>query len=112
MQKSYVHKRKPFLYSRSALSVHTVKHPEKKMVCGSFRYKGVSSLRPVHEIINSQQYIEVLNEKEIPDLQKDYSNRPYIFQQDLVGSLSHVKKVMKRFQTCCTAVVSYYVINV
>ena len=73
-----------------------VKHPAKKMFGGCFSFKGVGSLFPVQGMMKSDQYIEVIQQRVIPDMQKAFSNGNGIFQQDLAPCHSS-KKVKKIF---------------
>jgi len=54
------------------------KHPPKNFwVC--FSYKGVGSLFPVQAMMKSDQYIEVLQRRLIPDMQNAFSSGKGIF---------------------------------
>ena len=59
-----------------------VKHP-KKMFWGSFSFAGVGSLMPTEGMINSDKYIDVIENKVIPDMRRAFSDGGGIFQQDL-----------------------------
>jgi len=71
------------------------KHPPQKMFWGCFSYKGIGSLFPVQGMMKSDQYIEVLRRKLIPDMQKAFSGDAGIFQQDLAPC--HCSKKVKKF---------------
>jgi len=53
------------------------------MFLGCFSYKGVRSLFPAQGMMKSDQYIEVLQRRLIPDMQKAFSCGEGIFQQNL-----------------------------
>lgn len=62
----------------------SVKHLKKKMFCwGCFSYAGVESIRPFHGMIDSAQYIQVLEENAISDMRKTFPDGSRVFQQDL-----------------------------
>ena len=73
----------------------TVKHPEKKMFWGCFSYYGVGSLRPVEGMMRSAQYIDVLEKKAIPDMQRAFPDGSGVFQQDLAPC--HTSKISTNF---------------
>ena len=60
----------------------TVKHPQKKMLCGSFTYYGVGPLLPIKRIMNIEKYIQVLDKKVVRDLSNALPHGSGIFQQD------------------------------
>ena len=72
-----------------------VKHPAKKMFWGCFSFKGVGSLFPVQGMMKSDQYIEVIQRRVIPDMQKAFSNGNDTFQQDLAPC--HSSKQVNKF---------------
>lgn len=73
----------------------TVKHPQKKMFWGCFGYDGVGPLHPVDGMMQSQQYVDVLQRRLLPELQKRFSDGSGIFQQDLAPC--HTSKMVKGF---------------
>ena len=60
-----------------------VKNPQKRMFWGSFSYTGVGSLYPIEGIMNGDKYMQVINNKVLPDMQDAFPNNDGIFQQDL-----------------------------
>ena len=69
-----------------------IKHPEKKMFWGSFSFHGVGSLRPVEGMMRSAQYIDVIETKAIPEMQKAFPDGSGVFQQDLAPC--HTSKIV------------------
>ena len=49
-----------------------VKHPAKKMFWGCFSFKGVGSLFPAQGMMKSDQYIEVIQQRVIPDCRRHF----------------------------------------
>jgi len=74
-----------------------VKHPLKKMFWGCFSYYGVGSLHPVEGMMRSAQYIDVLQKRLVPELEKRFPDGSGIFQQDLAPC--HTSKIVKNFMT-------------
>ena len=72
-----------------------VKHTEKKMFWGCFSYAGAGSLHPIHGMMNSAHYVEVTEEKVIPDMRKVFPDGSGVFQQDLAPC--HMSKVVTNF---------------
>ena len=72
-----------------------VKHPQKKMFWGCFSYYGVGSLHPCVGMMRSPQYIEILQRRVVPELEKMYPDGSGIFQQDLAPC--HTSKMVKHF---------------
>ena len=56
-----------------------VKHTAKKMFRGCFSFKEVGSLFPVQRMMKSNQYIKVIQQRVIPDMQKAFSDESGIF---------------------------------
>lgn len=73
-----------------------VKYPQRQMMWGSFSHKGIGSLYPVEGMMNSEKYIEVINEKVQPDMHEHFPNGDGIFQQDS-APCHKAKKVEKTF---------------
>ena len=59
-----------------------VKHPEKKMLWGSFSYSGVGSLRPIDGMMNSEKYVRVVESCVVNDMQKAFPGGDGVFQHD------------------------------
>lgn len=72
-----------------------VKHPEKKMFWGCFSYNGVGSLYVVDGMLRSEQYINILQRKVVPELKRHFPDGSGIFQQDLAPC--HTSKMVKGF---------------
>lgn len=72
-----------------------VKHPEKKMFWGCFSDDGPGTLHPVTGMMNSDAYIEVLQRKLIPEMQKQFPNGDGTFQQDLAPC--HTSRKVQQF---------------
>ena len=60
-----------------------VKHPQKKMFWGCFSFYGIGSLHPVEGMMRSQQYIEVVQRRVIPEMNRLFPDGSGVFQQDL-----------------------------
>ena len=58
-----------------------VKHPVKKIFCGSFSFKSIESLYPVKRTINADKYIEVTQHKVVREVERVFPNGGRIFQQ-------------------------------
>ena len=73
----------------------TGKTPFNKVLWGSFSFKSVGSLFPVPEMMKSDRYIENLQRRSIPGIQKAFSADGVIFQRK--SAPCHSKKVKKFF---------------
>ena len=74
-----------------------VKHPVKKIFCGSFSFKSIESLFPVKRMMNADKYIEVIQRKVVRDVKRAFPNGGGIFQQDL-APCNAAKKGKKVFE--------------
>ena len=54
------------------------------MFWGCFIYYGIGSLHPVDVMMHSPQYIEVVQRRVIPDMNRFFPDGTGVFQQDLV----------------------------
>ena len=72
-----------------------VKHPQKKMFWGCFSFYGIGSLHPVEGMMRSQQYIEVVQRRVIPEMNRLFPDGSGVFQQDLAPC--HTSKQVKKF---------------
>ena len=72
-----------------------VKHPQKKMFWGCFSFYGIGSLHPVEGMMRSQQCIEVVQRRVIPEMNRLFPDGSGVFQQDLVHY--HTSKQVKKF---------------
>ena len=72
-----------------------VKHPQKKMFWGCFSFYGIGSLHPVEGMMCSQQYIEVVQRRVIPEMNRLFPDGSGVFQQDLAPC--HTSKQVKKF---------------
>ena len=88
-------RRSPHEKPRNAHIDQSVKYPQKKMFWGCFSYYGTGSLYPVEGMMRSQQYIEVLRRKVLPQLRKLFPDGSGVFQQDLAPC--HTSKQVKKF---------------
>ena len=81
---------------RNAHIDQCVKHPQKKMFGGCFSFYGIGSLHPVEGMMRSQQYIEVVQQRVIPEMNRLFPDGSGVFQQDLAPchTLKQVKKFM------------------
>ena len=59
-----------------------VKKPLKRMFWGSFSYNGMGSLYPVKGMMNSQQYIDVINQKVTKDMEEAFPQGGGIYMHD------------------------------
>ena len=73
----------------------TVKHPVQKMFWGCFTHEGLGPLVPVEGMMKSDQYIQILQRRVVPELQKRFPDGNGIFQQDLAPC--HTLKKVKFF---------------
>ena len=76
-------------------TVRTVKHPESVMVWGCFSYYGSGrlSIIPKGTTVNSQRYLEILQNSMLPSVRDLFKGQEYIFQDD--GAPCHRAKVVK-----------------
>ena len=80
---------------RNAHIDQRVKHPQKKMFWGCFSFYGIGSLHPVEGMMRSQQYIEVVQRRVIPEMNRLFPDGSGVFQQDLAPC--HTSKQVKKF---------------
>ena len=80
---------------RNAHIDQCVKHPQKKMFWGCFSFYGIGSLHPVEGMMRSQQYIEVVQRRVIPEMNRLFPDGSGVFQQDLAPC--HTSKQVKKF---------------
>lgn len=73
----------------------SVKHPEKKMFWGCFSYHGVGPLQPVDGMMRSDQYIDILSRRLVPEMRKTFPLATGIFQHDLAPC--HTSKKVQTF---------------
>ena len=78
---------------RNAHIDQRVKHPQKKMFWGCFSFYGIGSLHPVEGMMRSQQYIEVVQRRVIPEMNRLFPDGSGVFQQDLAPR--HTSKQVK-----------------
>jgi len=71
-----------FSSEASILALNRQNIPQKN-VWGCFSYRVVGSLFPVQGMMKSDQNIEVVQRRLIPDMQKDFSSGEGVFQQNL-----------------------------
>lgn len=74
----------------------SIKHPVKQMFWGCFSFFGPGSLVPITGMMNSQKYLEILQDRMVPELLKVNGGNP-IFQHDLAPC--HTSKIVKQFFT-------------
>ena len=100
LEESLVFGRKSFFRSRKAQPIPrigkgehlspahfnvVVKQPRKKMFWGSISFSGVGSLMPIGGMMSSDKYIDVIENKVIPDMRRAFFDGGGIFHQDLAG---------------------------
>ena len=73
----------------------TVKFPAKIMVWGAISVHGTSRLHIVEGTMNQIKYIELLEERLLPQLNDWFPDKDYIFQQD--GAPCHTGKMTKKW---------------
>ena len=64
---------------RNAQIEQSVKHPQKRMLCGCLRYYGIGSLHPVEGMMRSPKYIEVVQQRVIPEINRLFSDGSGVF---------------------------------
>jgi len=74
-----------------------VKHPAKVMFWGCFSMQGTGCIVPITGMMNSVQYLDILQTNVIPELQKVYPANDSVFQHDLAPC--HTSKKVKQFLT-------------
>ncbi|GFT41219.1 zinc finger protein Gfi-1b [Trichonephila clavipes] len=74
--------------------IRAVKHPQKQMRWGYFTFRGPGSLVPVEGMMNSKQYIFIIEIKIVPMMQA-FPSGVGIFQQDLAPC--HTSKITTNF---------------
>ena len=65
------------------------------MLWGCFSFYGIGSLHPVEGMMRSQQYIEVVQRRVIPEMNQLFPDGSGVFQQDLAPC--HTSKQVKNF---------------
>ena len=65
------------------------------MFWGCFSFYGIGSLHPVEGMMHSQQYIEVVQRRVIPEMNRLFPDGSGVFQQDLAPC--HTSKQVKKF---------------
>lgn len=75
--------------------IQTVKHPTKVMIWSVICGRGLGRLQIVNGIMRQDQYVTILKERLIPQLQEWFPNGNCIFMQD--GAPCHTAKSVKKF---------------
>ena len=82
---------------KSCLFNEVTKHPQYKIFWISFRFSEIGSFMPIKDMMNSYEYIDVVERKVIPGMWRPFPDGERKFQQDYFPCLSS-KKVKTVFR--------------